>query len=323
MAVIPVVSPRICGVPGIDSPLVRSYNLQQGAAYRGADFLILKVTGTDSAATRLAVSSGTLANVAGPVFAAPISINSTAAVTNGNITITGVVSASAPAAIYYVYTTYTYAGPNESLPGPEFIVNCAAGYMFSVNVLAAAAPATATNFAVYVSTYESGELLQQASKVTTALGTAFSVVYPLTNSTGMTRAIAGSSASIVGISLHDSQSLWATGVGGGFTAGGISNLLGAWMPPPTLGPIDPSQGLVTSLINGQPFEISLVQPWTAALLGQPAGLNIDATTGFFVADTTQTTFFTIIEKVFGSPTDVGGSTDTGSRVKCVATSGVI
>lgn len=323
MATLPVVGPRIGGVPGIDSPLVRSYNPIQSPVFREADFLFLKTVGANSAATRISASSGALAGAPGPVFNATISVNSTAAVTSGNITVTGVATAGAPAAIYYVYATYTAAGPVESLPGNEFIVNCAAGFTFSVQVNTAGAPAAATNFAVYVSTYESGELLQQANKLTTALGAAFTVPFPLVNAVGVQRAAAGTNTNIVGISMHDSQSVWAMGVGAGFTAGNISNLLGAWMPPPTLGPIDPSQMLVASLINAQPFEISLIQPWTSAMIGAVAGLNIDPTTGWFVADTTQATFFTIVDKVFGSPADVGGINDINVRVKCVATSGVL
>lgn len=322
MAVLPAKGPAIKGVPGIDSPLPNSYFLAQGATWREAAIGQLITTGTTTGTT-LAVSSGTLANVAGPVFATPVSINSTAAVTNGNITITGVVSAAAPAAIFYVYTTYTYAGPNESLPGPEFIVNVAAGFTFSVNVLAAGAPATATNFAVYVSTYEGGELLQQATKVTTALGTAFTIPFPLTNSVGVNKAPTNATGNIVGIGMHDSQSLWATGVGGGFTAGGISNLLGAWMPPPPLGPVDPAQALFTSLVNEQPFEICLLQPWTNALIGTTAGITLDAS-GWHVADTSQTNkVLTIQGKAVGVASDVGNPGDTYARVYCFVNTGAI
>jgi len=318
VAVLPVLGPKIAGVPGIDSAFIKSYNLAQSAAWRDASFGQLITTGTAGTTKSVQVSSGTLANIAGPVFATPVSINSTAATTNGNITITGVVTAGAPAAIYYVFATYTAAGIIESLPGAEFIVNTAAGFTFSVNVLAAGAPAAATNFAVYVSQYEGGELLQQATKTTTALGTAFTIPFPLTNSVGVNIAPTNATTNIVGIALHDSQSLWATGVGGGFTAGGISNLLGAWMPPPTLGPIDPSQALFTSLVNGQVFEATFVQPWSNAYIGQPVSLVLDPSGWHTVSDTGGNQFATIIGKATGVGSDVGGVNDTNVRVQCVA-----
>jgi hypothetical protein len=319
VAVLPVIGPRTCGVPGVDSQNYKSYSLAQAAAFREADFVRLVTTGTTTGKT-LQVSSGALLNVAGPVFASTISVNSTAAVTSGVVTVTGVVTAGAPAAVYYVFLTYTAAGIIESLPGPEFLVNCAAGYTFSVNV--ASGQAGATNFAAYVSTYEGGGLLQQATKTTTALGAAFTIPYPLTNSVGLNRAATGSNTSIAGIALHDSQSLFATGVGASFTAGNISNLFGAWANPPPANPIDPSQALVTSLTNGQIFEISLLQPWTNSLIGTAAGITLDSS-GWFVADTTQSTFFTITGKVVGAYSDVGGLNDTYARVYAVATSGVI
>lgn len=320
MATLPVVGPRIIAVPGIDSVNIKSYPLQQGAAWRESDFLTLTTVGAVTAKT-LAASSSTLLNVAGPVFGQSLSVSSTAAVTNGNITITGVVTAGAPAATYYVYCTYTAAGPIESLPGPEFIISCAAGFTFSVNVATAGRPATATQFAVYASVYEGGELLQQATKVTTNTGTAFTVgatAGALVNSVGVNRSASNDHASIVGIAIHDSQALYETGVGGSFTAGNISNLLGAWANPPTLAPSDPGQGLVVTLVNGQPFEISLLQPWTNALVGAAFGLTLDAT-GWFVADTGATAVGIINGLAGGFLGDTGGSTDIYARVRCIFT----
>lgn len=317
MAVLPVIGPRIAGVPGVDSANIKSYSQAQFAAFREAGFVQLITTGTTTAKV-LQVSSGALANIAGPVFASPVSLNSTAAVTNGNITVTGVVSAGAPAQSTYVFTTYTAAGIIESLPGPEFIVNTAAGFTFSVNVLAAAAPAAATNFAVYASQYEGGELLQQATKTTTALGTAFTVPSTLVNSVGINQAPTNATTGIAGIALADSQSLWATGVGGSFTAGGISQPLGAWMPPPTLGPIDPSQSLVATLVNAQPFEICLSTPWSNALVGSQVSLTLD-TTGWHVVSVTGANPFAVITgKATGSAADVGSVNDTNVRVNCTA-----
>lgn len=317
MAVLPVIGPRIAGVPGIDSANIKSYSPAQSAAFREAGFIQLITTGTATGKV-VQVSSGALLNVAGPVFAAPISINSTAAVTNGNITITGVVSASAPAAQYYVFATYTATGIIESVPGPEFIVSCAAGFMFSVNVASASAPAGATNFAVYVATYEGGELLQQATKTTTALGAAFSVPFPLTNSVGVNQAPTNATTNVAGIALQDSQSVWAVGVGGGFTVGNIQSTFGGWMPGPNLGPIDPSQLLAASLTNGQIFEVCLLTPWSNALIGSQVSLTLDTSGWHGVSVTGANPFAVITGKAFGSPADVGGVSDTNVRVNCIA-----
>lgn len=320
MAVLPVIGPHIAGVPGIDSALIKSYSLAQNAAWREAGFLQLITTGT-ATGKGLAVSSGALAGVAGPAWnGGQLSINSTAAVVSGAVTVTGVNSAGAPPTTTYVFLTYTAAGVIESLPGPEFIVNTAANFTFSIAVAAAGAPAAATNFAMYESVYEGGELLQQATKTTTALGAAFTSPVPLTNSVGINQAPTNATTTIVGIALHDSQSLWATGVGGAFTAGGISQLLGAWMPPPTLGPIDPSQGLVCSLVNAQPFEACLVQPWSNAFIGSAVSLVLDASGWHTVSISGGNQFATIVGKAFGSPADVGGVNDTNVRVNCVAIS---
>ena len=321
MAVLPIIPPRLVGAPGLDSPVPRVYSLAPGAVFREGDFGIITATGTVTGAQP--APTGSLATSVGPTFSGVASFSSTATLTSGPVTLIGVTTSGAPAQSYYVILTYTAAG-TESAIGAEFVVSCAAGYTFSINVASAGAPTGSTNFAAYISTYQGGELLQQASRTTTALGAAYPVTSPLSPNVGVARALTNSvgtaSTPITGIALADSQALWATGVGGSFTAGNIANLLGAWMPAPTLGPIDPSQAIFVSVANGQPIEICLLQPWNNSLIGSGCGLNLTSA-GYFVADTAQSNkIFTIVAKEFGSPADVGGVGDTYSRVQVIANS---
>src|SRR5271166_2741678 len=161
MALIPYFEPFYVGTGPINAVNQIPYPVAQNGIWRRGGFLINQTTGTGGSAKLPQASSSTLLNVAGPVGQS-VTVTSTAAqtlVTNGNtVTITGVVSAAAPAASYYVELSFTAAGPIESLVSNEFIVNCAAGFIFSVNVSAAGAPATAANYAVYVGIYPGGEL---------------------------------------------------------------------------------------------------------------------------------------------------------------------
>jgi hypothetical protein len=319
LATLPIIAPRIYGYPGLDSPVIGSYFQQQAAAFREADFLALTTTGS---ITTPSGGLSTLATYAGPSLGQNVSISSTAATTANNVTITGVSTTGAPAATYYVQLTYTASGL-ESQTGTEFLVNCAAGYTFSVNVSATGAPSGTTNFAAYVATYSGGEALQQASKTTTATGSAFSISYPLTNSIGANRATTNASANIIGLAMADSAAQYVTGEGGSFTAGGPANLLGTWGNPAPLGPQDPQQTLVAKVGNGQPIEISLLQAWNNSLIGTSAGLLLTSA-GYFVLDNTQSNkIITITDKIYGVPSDVGVAGDTYARVKAVFTSGTI
>lgn len=198
----------------------------------------------------------------------------------------------------------------------EFIQNCPAGFVPQVTVASAGAPAGATNYAVYASVMEGAETLQQATKTTTALGANFTLPNPLINPSGITRAASNANSGIAGLTLHDSGALYATGVGGSNTAGGINQLLGTWGNPPPLGGFDAAQALVVPLILSQAVEISLKQPWTSGLSGSQAGLTLDTSqqaAGVFIADTTATACLTILERL-----DLGGAVnDTGARVRAI------
>lgn len=211
--------------------------------------------------------------------------------------------------------TYT-ATAKESPVSAEFIQNCPAGFVPQVTVASAGAPAGATNYAVYASVMEGAETLQQATKTTTALGANFTLPNPLINPSGITRAASNANSGIAGLTLHDSGALYATGVGGSNTAGGINQLLGTWGNPPPLGGFDAAQALVVPLILSQAVEISLKQPWTSGLSGSQAGLTLDTSqqaAGVFIADTTATACLTILERL-----DLGGAVnDTGARVRAI------
>ena len=317
MSAYPVLGPRLVGRGGVGDSSFKtlSFSPAQNEAFADGDFVQILTTGAVTGKT--SIPAGALAAVPGPVFGGPANINSTAAFTVGNITVTGVASAGAPAQSFYVFATYTAAGI-ESLAGPEFVVNCAPGFTFSVNVLAAAAPAAADHFAVYSSAIPGGELLQQATKTTTALGTAFTVPATLVNSVGLNRAPNGANSN-VGFVINDSAEVYATGLGGSFSSGGLQQPMGAWMPGPTLGSIEPMQSLVVSLI-GTPLEINFLQPWNESLINSTVGISLDAS-GYYVADSTQNPIFYIQGKV-GAP-DNGGVGDTYVRVVVLAYQGVL
>jgi hypothetical protein len=270
-------------------------------------------------------SGGTsLATTPGPSLGTNVSISSTAATTANGVTITGIASAGAAPQSYYIILTYTNTtGSNESLSGAEFIVNCSTGWTFSVNVASATAPAGAATYAYYAGIYSGGEALQQATRYTTNLGTAFTNPIPLTNNVGITRAASSASSSIVGIALNDAFAQWETGVGGSSTAGGINTQLGAWVNPYPLGQPDPGQSLIVSLLNGQQVQLSLIQPWYPSLQGAAVGITLSSG-GYFQADTTATPIgYIVAQQSIGPNTYTGIPGDTNALVNVVFTSGVI
>jgi hypothetical protein len=197
----------------------------------------------------------------------------------------------------------------------------------TVNVASAGAPASATNFAVYAGLYPDNLALQQATRTTTALGSTYTLVYPLTNSIGANRAASNVNSNILGIAMHDSAAEWAQGIGGALTAGTLTSRLGSWGNPAPLSDLTPIQALIAKLSSGTPIEISLKQAWSGALIGSTAGLTLDTTqqaAGVFIADTTATTCLTIDGIAGGAEVDDGGGVgDTGSRIIARITTGTI
>ena len=301
---VPYVSPRVVGLPGVQSPTPRAFSLAQNAAFREGDIIVLNTVPATGAAGKFPFPQGSMAALPGPLPA--------------NYTVTTPAQAGAPAQTYYIVLAYTATG-NESLASAEFLVNCAAGTTPQINVAAAGAPAAATNFAVFAGIYSGGETLQQASITTTALGANFQIAATLINPVGVVRAATNANTLIAGIACNDSQALWATGVGGSQTGGNIANLLGTWPNPPPLSNVDPQQVLADSLLNAALVEISLRTPWSNGLVGAAFGIALETsqqTAGIFVADVTATACGVIVGPAQGVESDVGGGTgDTGTRVR--------
>ena len=321
MAVLPIIPPRIVGTPGIDSPIPKAWFPAPGSSWREGAMCQLVTTGSIS----LPTPQGSMAALAGPTTggSGPFSITSSSfSQTAGNFTVAGHANTAAPAATYYIFATYT-ATSNESLAGPEFACSCPAGVVPAITVASAGAPAAATNFALYVGVFSGSECLQQATKTTTALGSAFNVPWTLTNSQGVNNGASNMNSGIVGIAMHDSAATYGPafggvgggGIGGSFTGGAIQSQLGTWANPPPVGPPDPQQALFLSVANQVPVEISLKQAFYGpSTIGSAFGLTLDTTSGYFVADTGATGCGTIVDKVWGSTADVGGTGDTYSRV---------
>lgn len=251
--------------------------------------------------------------LAGPTFGQNISLaTSTSSGTVGNVIVSGTGVAGAPAQSYYIQLAYSGPGTNLSLPGTEFIVNCAAGITPAVQVSTAGPYAiAASKFAPYVGFYSGGEALQASTVTATATGAFFDIKNPLQNFTGAFQAPSNVSASILGLSIQDSAALYATGVGGSTTAGGLNNKIGVWGNPSPLGPPDPLQVLVAAVSNGQPVEICLKQSWSPLLIGASCGITLDGPSGYHVADTAAAATATIMRSAGAVNENVG---DINTRV---------
>jgi len=331
----PYTSPQLVGTgTGSYAPWILPYQCGQSSGgtlntFRRGDILLLTTTGTIVTPSGGASSGGTsLATMAGPALAAGQGtfsiISSATSITSGAVTVTASTSASAPAQTFYCIVTYTNtSGSNESLSSQEFIIWCPAGLLPSVNVASSGAPSGAATFALYVGLYPGYEALQQASKYTTSLGSAFQIPNPLTNSQGLARAATNASANIVGMAVDDSNALFFDGVGG---AGSIGNqsLFGATMTQQPLTANEAFLNLVYKL-QSQTIEMNLVQQWSPMLAGGAvAGIPLDSTTGFFVADTSQSNkILNILGFVNGPQSFQGGVGLTGTRVQVQFASGLV
>jgi hypothetical protein len=318
VAAIKYFEPQWVGTPGLAAVPEVAYLPAVNAAFRKGDILQYITTGTLAFPSGGTGSTTAISTAAGPTFGAPVNVSSTAAQTSadGNVTITGVSSAGAPAQSYYVQLTWT-ATSNESLTGAEFVVNCAAGYLFSVQANTTHEPTGTTNFAAYIGEYPQTEVLQQASTTTTATGSAYTIANPLTNSAGVNRSVTNPSSNIVGLAVNNSSQHFYSGTGGAFTVGDQS-LFGATNSQPPLTPAEPYLVYVAKLQMPAILEISFVQAWSIMYVGQTAGLTLDTTSGVFVADTTASN--KILNIIGGSDgvsigtSSVGTVGDTGKRI---------
>lgn len=253
-------------------------------------------------------------------------INASTSITSGCVQITGVASSTAPALTYFVIVTATITtGSNETASSQEFIINCAAGFVPAVNILATTgtinAPPGAVTYAVYVGLYSGYEALQQATIYTTAIGTAFTIPFPLTNNMGLSPAATAAHAALFGMAVDDSNATFYNGSGGSFGVGNQS-LFGSTM---TQAPLTASEAFMADVykLQNQLLEMSLVQAWSPALVGTAAGITLDATTGLYVVDTGQTACGLIGQAVYGPAAFQGGPGLTGSRIQFTFNVGLV
>lgn len=300
MATIQPWEPQYVGNPDFSAPLQVPVLVAPGAAWRRGDFIVSQTVGT----ILTPAPTGSMAATAGPALAA--------------VTVGSSASAGAPGGTYYCTVTYT-ATSNESLPSLEFPINVLPGFVPTVSVAAAGAPAAATNFAAYMALTPGYEALQQATRTTTALGATFTAANPLTNSVGMARA-ATNAATLAGMAVNDSNENFYGGPGGSSNIGNQS-LMGATMNQSPLTPNEAQLAYVMKLTGGAIVEINLrlnvANTWTPILAAQGAqvGLFYDPS-GFPTADVGQANkVATILQGSDGVPSVVGTNGDIGKRVQ--------
>ena len=318
MALIPYFEPYWSGSGAFTAPVEVGYVKAQGAVWRQGSILV------SSSAAVLVPSGGlgTLIAAAGPIStsgtlttAGQTIVTTTVTATGSNVvTITAVAAAGAAAASYWNQLTFVNTAANESITGPEFVVNTGPGIIYSVNVSAAGAPAAASNYAVYTGIVPQNEVLQTATKVGTALGTALTLTSPLAFNKGILQAATNANSNIVGIAVNASDQYFISGPGGATTVNNQS-MLGATVSLPPTQPQELYFGYVAKLQNAY-IEMSLIntQAWSPALIGSNFGLTLDATTGFFVANPAGTACGFIVNGADGVPSIVGTSGDFGKRI---------
>lgn len=300
-------APSLVGTANLKEPKQILGAPAQNAVWRAGDILINKTTGTITAPPASgSVGTGSLANTSAP-----------GASGSNAVTITNATTSGAAAATYYIIVTNTYSG-GEGPPSQLYVQNCPAGKTPSITAASTGAPASATNFAVYVGVVPGYLSLQQATKTTTALGSAYTIPATLSNNIGWAQAATGSSSNIIGMAVNDSNALYFRGGGGSFNVGNGS-ILGATSALPPLTPFESPGSYAITLGGGQLLEMSLVNTsaWSPSLLYTAVGLTLDATTGFFIADPGQTQVATIVDHRDGAyigPTGTGTTGDTGVRV---------
>jgi hypothetical protein len=297
--------PALQAIPGVlDVPNQLTVFPEPYAVWRLGDFLALDTTGTITNPN----PNGSISTIVPTEL--PI-ISSTS-------------SAGAPAQRLIGFYTYIGAGSIESQPSAEFIINVAAGTEATVEVPAANAPAAATDFALYVGQVIGGEWQQVAS---TALGSAATVAYPLTNYMGANRGTTNMNSEIIGMAANDFDVTYAP-LAGTPGAGYSNRELFGNDTSLSGGNQEQYQGYYYKL-NNRNIEISLVQPWYPSLEQQTAGLLYSTQYNCFAADTSQSNkVLTIVGKVNGANNPnyggaVGGNGDTGARIVVRFNSGLL
>lgn len=308
-----VFEPQWIAPSGVLGPKVQQIlPLTQTGLFRGGDILINQTAGTITAPSPNGTFAVAGSLTPGPSLGtnpSPFNVNSSSySVVQGVVTVAATASAGTPAQTYFCVLTYAGGGAIETLPGTYFTVNVAAGLLPTFLVSSTGAPTNATGSFLYASTIPNTYWRQDVQQVFASTHT---VTYPLANRIGANKAAAAVSTGILGMADSDSDAIYG-GAPGGSVNTGKQNIFGAsqsfspgWTNDPYYVPV----------IKGDTglFELNLVQTWYGTLLYAAVGLNIDATTGYFVADTTQTACATIQNKTFGPGRgDVG---DTYARVQ--------
>ena len=280
-----------------------------GAVWRRGDFLALATTGT---------ITNPAPNGTGFVGFQPTSVP-----TNG---VTA--SSGAPAQLVYYFYTYT-DGTHETLPSATYPIYVPAGDEGTVTVAADGNyPAGTTDFILYAGPLPGGNGPWQ-QVASTALGSAATIPYTLTNNIGATRAATNASASIIGYAVNDFDVTFAnyqyTGLQAGYTQ---RALFGQDQSGPVGVGYEQYQGYYIQLSN-IPFVISLVQPYYSSLFQATAGLLYNTTYQCFQADTSQSNKILTIVGKFGqsNPNNsfdpVGGEGDTNALVIAQFNSGLL
>jgi hypothetical protein len=294
------------------------------AAWRASDLLISVTTGTivvPTGGTAASFTNATGALTPGPFLGLTAStpgvpfniMTSSASVTQGAVTVAGAAQAGAPARTLYGVVTYAITATTESQNSQPFIINTAPGVGVTIVVASAGKPAGATTYIPYLGFAPNTWAAQAAA---TALGTPTgTIANPLTNSVGVNRAAAAVSSGIIGMANVDSDAYFGGILGatsGGSLNTGKRSLFGATQ---SYGPGWPNDAFalpVTKLQSGF-YVCNLVQPWNNTLLSAAVGFNIDAGSGYFVADTTQTQAGTIDGLAYQP--GGGNVNDIGARVR--------
>jgi hypothetical protein len=300
-----VYEPQWVAEGGITGPRTIQGFPAPNALWRSGDFLALTTNGTITNPT----ASGASSAVVGPSLGAtpgPFNIaTASTSITQGVVTVTATASgaSAAPALTYYAVVAYTSA-TSQTLASAPFIITCPAGLLPLVSVSATGEPAGFTQFTLFISSTP-GTYWQQGSATNT--GSTVGPAYPLANMQGLNKAAAGFTTNCFGMADCDSDAqYWDMGAPANKRApfGAVYTLPPAWDQQSILLPVIKAQlGL---------FEVNLVQPWQNSLLYSNVGFNIDANTGFFVADNTQSTAATISAKPSGP--GLGTTGDSYARV---------
>lgn len=316
MALLSYFEPQWVGSSIYNAPSEVGYVKAQNAVWRQGSILVQSsaaVTVPSGGLSTLAAAAGPVSNSGTFTTAGQTIVTSTVTSTGTNVvTLTAITLAGAQAASYWAELTFTAAGA-ESQTGPEFVVNCGPGIGFSVNVSTAGAPTGTTNYALYVGIVSQNEVLQQATKTTTATGATFSITAPLAFNKGILQAATNANSNIVGIAINTSDQYFVSGPGGATTVNNQS-LFGATVSLPPTQPQELYLGYVAKLQNAY-IEMSLIntQAWSPALIGSTFGLTVDAS-GFYVANPGGTACGVIIGGADGVPSIVGTAGDFGKRI---------